>query len=252
MGVQSQMRSVAMATYQGMPYIAAQMDSILAEIGPGDELVISDNGSTDGTLGYLQSIAQKDPRIRLLSLTSPKGVLPNFQNALQHCKGDIIFLCDQDDIWKPGKMNTIDRLFDSNPNLMAVQADADIIDSEGRRISDSFFSLRKCGPGLWKNFHKNTWQGCSMAFRRGLLEVALPFPRKIPMHDVWIGMLAEMAGDVLFLRETLTSYRRHSDNQSLAKPAGVRQVVLWRLRLLGAIFLRLPVAGRIRKRKRAK
>jgi len=241
-----------MATYQGMPFIAAQMDSILAQLAPGDELVVSDNGSTDGTQGYLQSIAQKDPRVRLLSLPSEKGILPNFQNALQHCRGDIIFLSDQDDIWKPGKMNTISSLFDTQPKLMAVQADADIIDAEGRPIASSFFSQRRCGPGLWKNFCKNTWQGCSMAFRRSLLDLALPFPPKIPMHDVWLGMLAEMAGDVLFLPEVLTSYRRHSDNQSLEKPAGVRQVILWRFHLGSAILAKISAAQRLRRKSTAK
>lgn len=246
------MRSVAMATYQGMPYITAQIDSILAQLAPEDELVISDNGSTDGTLDYLQSIAQTDPRVRILSLTSEKGILPNFQNALQECKGDIIFLCDQDDIWKPEKMNTISKLFDKQPNLMAVQSDAEIINAKGERIASSFFSQRKCGPGLWKNFHKNTWQGCSMAFRRSLLAVALPFPRKIPMHDVWIGMLSEIAGDVIFLPEILTSYRRHSDNQSPGKPAGIRQVILWRICLLGAILAKIPATGRVGKEARVK
>ena len=241
-----------MAAYQGMPYIAAQMDSILAQLAQDDELVISDNGSTDGTLGYLQSIADSDPRIRLLSLTDAKGVLPNFQNALQQCRGDIIFLCDQDDIWKSDKMDTISRLFDAHPNLMAVQADADIIDANGHRIQNSFFDQRKCGPGLWKNFRKNTWQGCSMAFRRNLLAVALPFPGKIPMHDVWIGMLAEIAGDVLFLPEVLISYRRHEDNQSGSRPAGWRKVILWRLRLGGVVLAKMQAARQAGKRMRGR
>ena len=233
-----------MASYQGMPYITAQLDSILVQLHSDDEVVVSDNGSTDGTLEYLQSKSQKDSRIRIFTLASPKGVLPNFQNALQQCRGDIIFLSDQDDIWKGNKVEVISLLFDSDPHLLAVQADAELIDSAGRPIAPSFFAIRKCGKGFWKNYVKNTWQGCSMAFRRSVLELALPFPAKIPMHDMWIGILSDLAGNVVFLPEVLISYRRHEDNRTAMKKARWHTVIIWRLRLGGAILARL---GRIRK-----
>lgn len=237
-----------MAAYQGMPYIRQQLSSILIQLSPDDEIVISDNGSTDGTMEYLQTEAQKDSRIRLLSLPAPRGVLPNFQNALQQCRGDIIFLSDQDDIWKPNKMERITTLFAVNPKLLAVQADAELIDMDNKLTAPSFFALRKCGPGVWKNFRKNTWQGCSMAFRRSLLQAALPFPRAIPMHDMWIGILADLAGEVQFLPEVLISYRRHADNQSGDRPAGRGQVILWRIHLAGAILTRLQAVRRYRNK----
>ena len=233
------MRSVAMATYQGMPYIRQQLRSILLQLSSEDEIVISDNGSTDGTVEYLQSEAQMDSRIRLFSVPAPQGVLPNFQNALQQCRGEVIFLSDQDDIWKPGKMDRISSLFTSNPGLLAIQGDAELIDEDNRITAPSFYALRKCGPGVWKNFRKNTWQGCSMAVRRKLLEAVLPFPKRIPMHDMWIGLLAELAGEVQFLPEVLTSYRRHADNTSGDKPANWCQVILWRLYLGCAVLVRL-------------
>lgn len=241
-----------MATYQGMSYIIKQLDSILTQLAPEDEVVISDNGSTDGTMKYLQSAAQKDTRIRLLSLPEPKGVISNFQNALQHCKGEIIFLSDQDDIWKHNKIDVISTLFDMNSNLMAVQADAELVDSNDQQTAHSYFELRHCGPGLWKNFRKNTWQGCSMAIRRSVLDVALPFPRGIPMHDVWLGILAEFAGDVLFLPQVLISYRRHEDNQSGTKPAGLQKIIIWRLNLACNILAITPRLIAFRKRQRAK
>ena len=242
------MRSAAMATYQGMPYIRQQLTSITAQLSADDELVISDNGSTDGTWEYLESEAQKDSRIRLFSLTAPRGVVPNFENALQQCRGDIIFLSDQDDIWKPAKMDRISSLFAANPKLLAVQGDAELIDADNKQTAPSFFALRKCGPGVWKNFRKNTWQGCSMAFRRTLLEAVLPFPAKIPMHDMWIGLLADLAGDVAFLPEVLISYRRHEDNRSGDKRAGWGQVVCWRVRLGWTLVSRYPEIRRFAKK----
>lgn len=228
-----------MAVYQGMPYIAAQLDSILGQLHSDDEVVVSDNGSTDGTLEYLQSESQKDSRIRIFTLPAPRGVQPNFQNALQQCRGDIIFLSDQDDVWKGNKVDVISLLFDSDPHLLAVQADAELIDSAGRTIAPSFFAIRKCGPGFWKNYTKNTWQGCSMAFHRSILDLALPFPAKVPMHDMWIGMLADLSGHVVFLPEVLISYRRHEDNRTAMKKAPWYTVITWRLRLGRGILARL-------------
>lgn len=234
-----------MAAFQGMPYIVHQLDSILIQLHPEDEIVISDNGSTDGTFEYLQEAAQKDYRIRLFSLLSPKGVIPNVQNALTKCRGDIIYLCDQDDIWKSNKVETVSRFFAAEPKLLALQGDAELIDADGNRTDPSFFAIRNCGSGVIRNFFKNTWQGCSMVFRRSLLELVLPFPEKIPMHDMWIGILAELAGEVIFLPEVLISYRRHAENQTGMNHAGWRKVILWRIRLAFAVLSRLVRVRRL-------
>ena len=236
-----------MTAFQGMPYIVMQLDSILSQLHEEDEVVISDNGSTDGTMEYLRTKAQKDARIRIFTFTKARGVIPNLQNALINCRGEIIFLSDQDDIWKDGKLDEISRLFESNRKLLAVQGDAEVIDAKGNIMAESFFKLRRCGPGVMKNFTKNTWQGCSMVFRRSLLPIVLPFPESIPMHDMWIGMIAQLTGDVLFLPRVLISYRRHEDNQTQMKPAGWRKVIYWRLCLAGGILHKLPQIRNTRK-----
>jgi glycosyltransferase involved in cell wall biosynthesis len=236
-----------MATFQGMPFIMSQLESILVQLTPDDEVVISDNGSTDGTLAYLLDLAAQDQRVRVFSFDEIKGVIPNFQHALEKCRGDLIFLCDQDDIWKTNKMDTISRLFSANERLLAVQHDAELIDATGRVTDPSFFALRRSGCGVWKNYVKNTWQGCNMAFRREVLDIALPFPRSIPMHDVWIGLLSELSGDVYFLPQVLSGYRRHTDNVSAMKRASVWKIVRWRLCLAGAMLRKAPKIIRLRK-----
>ena len=146
-----------MASYNGMPYIKEQTESILSQIGADDELVISDNGSTDGTAGFLEERALADPRIRLFRFDGAKGVVPNFENALRQCRGTILFLSDQDDVWLPGHIDRMASLFEEDSGLMAVQANAEWIDGEGNRLGTDFFGYRRSGPGIMKNFCKNTW-----------------------------------------------------------------------------------------------
>lgn len=238
------MRSVAMASYNGMPYIKEQTESILSQIGADDELVISDNGSTDGTAGFLEERALADPRIRLFRFDGAKGVVPNFENALRQCRGTILFLSDQDDVWLPGHIDRMASLFEEDSGLMAVQANAEWIDGEGNRLGTDFFGYRRSGPGIMKNFCKNTWQGCNMAFRRTVLDVALPFPNKIPMHDMWIGILSEITGRVLFLPDILSMYRRHDGNVSGISRSPLLRVAGFRIRLAVALLKRY---GRARK-----
>src|SRR5688500_7950774 len=96
--------SVCMATFNGARFIEAQVESILRELRPGDELVVSDDRSTDATMEKIRNFA--DPRVRML--VSPEaGLVRNFENALRHARGHYVFLCDQDDVWLPGKLDTM-------------------------------------------------------------------------------------------------------------------------------------------------
>ena len=93
------MKSVAMAYYNGAKYIDEQIRSILANMEDADELIISVDDASDGSETILQNWAQNDPRIRIIKGPG-KGVVKNFENAIKHCRGDIIFLSDQDDVWE--------------------------------------------------------------------------------------------------------------------------------------------------------
>lgn len=233
------MISVALAAYNGRRFIEVQVASILAQLGATDELVVADNGSTDGTWEYLQGLALADPRVKTFHNLTERGVIANFGFALAHCQGDIIFLADQDDRWYPNKVALICATFTQSPGILLVQSDAELIDEQDQLVAPSFFALRHSGPGFFKNFLRNTYQGCTLAIRRELLALALPFPPQLPMHDMWLGLLAERAGEVRFIPDRLTAYRRHADNKSGLNPKGARQVLRWRLDLATALCSRL-------------
>jgi glycosyltransferase involved in cell wall biosynthesis len=198
-----------MATYNGAPFIETQLASILAQLGGDDEVVVSDDGSTDGTLEAIRRLG--DPRLRIFE--APRlGVARNFENALARSTGQHILLSDQDDVWLAGKL---DACREALATHALVVTDCKVTDAEGRVLQESYFALLGAGPGLLRNFLRNGYLGCCMAFRRELLELALPLPAGVP-HDYWIGMLGELTGEPLFLRRALLLYRRHGANASFA------------------------------------
>lgn len=210
------MISVCMATYNGAEYIKEQIHSILTQLSKSDELIISDDCSTDATVSIIESI--QDSRICLLPITGNKlGVIRNFENAILHSKGEYVFLSDQDDVWLDGKVKDCIALLATN--LMVI-TDCLVVNNELRIINKSFFSMRDSKPGFFFNLWKNSYLGCCMAFRRELLEYALPIPKNAPMHDIWFGLMAQLFGVVHFLPKQLLMYRRHSNNASLTATKG--------------------------------
>ena len=206
--------SVAMVSYQGAKYIEEQLDSILMQLGAEDEVVISDDGSTDGTREILAQYTRKESRVRIID--GPKaGVKKNVENALRACDGEYIFLADQDDIWMPEKVKRVMDTFEKSGVGLVVH-DALVTDGNCQEvILDSFYSLKGSGAGVLKNIWRNTYIGCCMAFKRDLLEQVLPIPNYIEMHDQWIGVINDqLKRGTTFIPERLIKYRRHGSNAS--------------------------------------
>lgn len=211
------MISVCMPTYNGELFIKEQISSILDQLDFEDELVISDDGSLDNTLKIIDTFGDK--RIKLIRHNPDRVSLHykfslttnNIENALIHAKGDIIFLADQDDIWKPNKVRVIkESLLKSD----LVLHDCIIIDKEGKTLIDSYFRFNNSRVGILHNMISNSYLGCCIAFKRHLLSVILPFPEKPVPHDIWIGLLAEFYGKVSLIEDKLIAYRRHDTNLS--------------------------------------
>lgn len=201
--------TVCMATYNGEKYIKKQLDSILSQLDKDDEVIISDDSSTDRTIEIIRSY--NDYRIKLYENQKYRSPIFNFENALKHATGDIIVLSDQDDIWKNDKIEKTRHYMQSYD---LVISDAEIIDKNDKIIHESFYKINRSNKGLLINIIKNSYLGCTMAFNRKILEKSLPFPKDIPMHDWWIGLIGEIFGRVYFIEDKLVSYRRHDENAS--------------------------------------
>lgn len=158
-----------MATYNGESYLYRQLASILEQLQYNDEVIISDDGSTDDTLKIIASF--QDKRIKLLRNPNERSPVSNFQHALLHASGEYIFLSDQDDIWFPNKVNGVLQIL-KDYDLVVHDCNLQYKD----QIIGNHFKIRKSGKGLFKNLFKNRFLGNCMAFRRGILKYALPFP----------------------------------------------------------------------------
>lgn len=201
--------SVCMATYNGEKYIKQQVESILVQLDEDDELIVSDDSSTDHTVCILKSF--NDPRIKIFNNTKKRGVTHNFENAIEKSTGSFIFLSDQDDVWEKDK---VEKVLAKLNEVDLVLHNGQLIDGEGKLINQDLFSIYKTRKGYLKNLTRNTFVGCCMAFKRELIAEILPIPNKIMMHDMWIALVAEKKGSTALLPEQLIQYRRHENNAS--------------------------------------
>jgi glycosyltransferase involved in cell wall biosynthesis len=226
--------SVCIATYNGSKYIRRQLDTILQQLHGDYEVIISDDSSSDNTLDIIRSYNNR--RIVILPDQKFRNPIYNFENALKHASGDVIFLSDQDDIWQSTK---VEKAMAALNNCDIVLSDCSIIDADGNVIEESFFKINGSGRGFFKNLWKNSYLGCCLAFRKEVLKKAIPFPKDIPMHDWWLGIISETFYRITIINEQLISYRRHGVN---ATPTGeVSNFPYWarlgfRLALIKGIF----------------
>ncbi|MGK0552341.1 glycosyltransferase family 2 protein [Enterococcus faecalis] len=232
------MISVCMATYNGERYLASQLDSILCQLNSDDELIVSDDGSVDQTLSILKKYAAQFPQMHIMKGPG-RGVIANFEKAIEQAQGEIIFLADQDDVWLPNKVATTCAAFASSPSTQVIVSDLMIVDQQLQVLEPSFFRYRKAKTGVGHNLLKNGYIGAGMAFKKQLKSLVLPIPTNVPMHDMWIGLLGELAGGNQLLWQPLTLYRRHDQNVSEIRTNASRwQQLNWRLTLLFLLIKR--------------
>lgn len=235
------MISVCMATYNGERFIREQVDSILLQLSEKDELIISDDGSTDKTLYIIKSY--NDSRIKLFHHKKSSEykkikygcnfyyATENFEYALKHAHGDYIFLSDQDDIWLPGKVT---RCMELLQRYDCVVHNYQKIDSIGKIFEDKAFKKSPLHKSVWLNIADNHFRGCCMAFSRKVLEYSLPFPKKLIGHDYWIGIVSSHLGSFFYEKQPLIQSRWYEDSVSAVKKTSFLYKISFRFDLLKA------------------
>ena len=205
------MISVCIATYNGEKYIKDQLLSIIKQIDTNDEIIISDDLSSDNTIEIIESL--KDSRIKIF-FNKNKGYTNNFQNAIKLASGNYIFLSDQDDIWVENKLKIMSDLL---LKYDFVVSDAKLVNTKLESLGTTYFELRGGGEnGFINNLKKLKYIGCCMAFRKKILKKTLPFPNNTLLcpHDFWIALIAEFYFKTHVIKEPLLLYRRHGGNVS--------------------------------------
>lgn len=235
------MVSVCMATKNGVPFLREQLESILPQLTEEDEVVISDDCSVDKTLEVITSF--QDRRLRVLENHSVHGITRNFERCLKAARGNYIFLADQDDVWLPHKVEVMRNAL---ARFDLVMSDCQLVDDHLRMQERSFYSVNNSGKGLFKNLIKNSYMGCCMAFTSRVRDRAVPFPADIPIHDFWLGLVAELYFNVHFLPDTLLLHRRHYSNASTSgklSDHSFRKQLANRYRMIKNLFILKYYAG---------
>lgn len=227
--------SVVMCTYQGANYLEEQLRSILGQSVPIDELVVGDDGSTDGSLELVRAIVDEyredptRPRLHYVELgrdpeqhAEPFGVARNFERALAAASGEFIALSDQDDRWHPERLQRVLAVFDGSERIGLVHGDAALVDAEGSPLGVTLFEALgvsaaelaeiDAGRGFEALLRRNLVTGATAVLRSSVRDAALPIPPGW-IHDEWLAIVAAATGATAVLRDPLVDYRQHGGNQ---------------------------------------
>ncbi len=214
--------SIALATYNGERYIAAQLDSIRRQSSTPSELIVCDDGSTDDTMSLVRDFAENASfPIRIVQNRTRLGYRANFMQAAAACTSELIAFCDQDDVWAPEKLALMHSAF-SDPKVLLAYHNATLIDDRGFVLGTTF---RRRTRKTYKPLSIYPWlviPGFAQVVRRSLLRLTPlhsgsidPYAPREPMpHDHWYPFWASVLGDTVYVPNTLAEYRQHDANES--------------------------------------
>ena len=215
------MISVAMATYNGEKYITEQLQSIYYQTRRVDEIVITDDCSTDETVTMVREFMKRYPdcKVRLFVNDTNLGDREKFRKAVSLCVGDIIFLSDQDDIWKEDKVEVLECILTSHAEVSLVSSSFVQIDSAGNVVSENKNLYKKriksdepVEVPLEDLIFHNISQGCAMAFKKEVRDLFLKhFTEELP-HDWILNVVAAMQKKCYYVKRALFCYRIHEKN----------------------------------------
>lgn len=218
--------SVVLCTYNGARFLPAQWASVLAQSRLPDEIVVRDDASTDATPALLDGLVAmaraRGIAVKFNCSEHNLGYVANFQTALLEASGDVVFLCDQDDVWHPHKLATQLAAFEQRPELLLLCTDAHRIGEDGSDLGRSLFDVLRltraerrrihAGRGFEVLLRRSMATGATVALRRALLADALSIPDGW-VHDEWLAIIAAVLGGFDGLEFALIDYRQHRGNQ---------------------------------------
>ena len=219
---------ILLATHNGCTYVREQIDSLLAQDYESIRIILSDDGSSDGTEKILEEYAQQYPE-RIVHYRS--GIRfgcaqKHFMHLLRvYQYAQYIMFCDQDDVWHLDKVSRTLKVIQGIENGESVPAlvhtDLRVVDGERREIAPSFWHYSKLdGSRLALNqlLVQNVVTGCTMMINKSLAQIACRcVPDEMLMHDWWLALLASICGKAGYLAETTIDYRQHGKNSVGAK-----------------------------------
>lgn len=227
--------AVVMCTYNGERFIAEQLHSIFSQTRPPDHLVIVDDVSTDDTYRLVEQLCAQRPsgmRLTLQRNACNLGYVANFDRALGLADEDLLFLCDQDDVWHPGKIERMEREFIARPDLDLLHTDARLVDADGAGLGYTLFEALElsatdrvalhAGRGFEVVLRHSVVTGATAAVRRRAARRASPFPAHW-IHDEWLAITSSMAGRIDVIEMPLVDYRQHGGNQIGVRKRSGRQ-----------------------------
>lgn len=224
---------VVLCTYNGERYLQAQLDSILAQNRLPDEVLVQDDGSSDATVEILESWAAQAPfPVRILRNRANLGFVRNFEQAIVRCGADIIVPSDQDDYWRPDKLQRIDNVFAADDRLSVVFSDAEMVDETLKPLGYGLLHALNVTRGELRCVQKgdflpivlrrNVVAGATMALRGARKDRWLPIPDGA-YHDEWITLIAAACGELGYCSDPLIQYRQHTANQLGARRGSVAE-----------------------------
>ncbi|MFH1188278.1 MAG: glycosyltransferase [bacterium] len=207
--------SIALTTYNGKEFLRKQLDSLLSQTYRNLEIVISDDGSDNETIAILNEYVARDKRVRWSRSPLPRGFIKNTENAISLCKGEIIFLCDQDDIWYENRVSLHVAAY-KDPRVFWVYNKLVLVDEHDKKIGFLEDTINDYYKKERMKLLYYTWGSCiggaMTSYRASILHKAMPIGRYCPAHDSWI-QLAIFPLKPFFIDEVLQVYRQHNSNE---------------------------------------
>lgn len=219
--------SVALCTYNGAKFLQQQLQSIYEQTHAVNEIIVCDDGSTDDTLQLLRAFQEQHPQVVQIHQNQQNlGGRKNFEKCFSLCTGDVIFFCDQDDVWHRDKVRKTVACFEEDKHCWALATDAQLIGETGEDLQKSFWesfnfltsdTQPPVSSGLYDFVlrHHNIVAGAVLAVKKEAKPLIYPFhfPSNI-WHDEWITIVLSCNGRLKLMEDKLVNYRIHGSQQA--------------------------------------